>query len=189
MVAPIVKSIYRKIVNVELYMFYSVIVIILVLDIVLYFQGINSPWYETIHKPTILPQVINLELWVISYLLSVTGMWLLYHTPSSPDSSSSNSTGNSSFTLPTDRYFASMMVLSVIISFIWLWSFFVLRDICLAVVLQSFNVVYHLWYFYSLWKYNRIAALYQLPLLLFMIYLFVISYMFAWSNPYVDSIL
>ena len=125
---------------------------------------------ETIH----IAAIVNVALWILVYIISIYGM-LRYR--------------RRSLAILKTQFFTSLLVTSLVISIVWIWMFFVSRDIHIAVILQAFNVVYHLWFVYTIYQYSTTLALYLLPLLIWMIYIFVISYFFSLSNPTFEGVL
>ena len=166
---PLVE-LYNRMTNRGMWVFYGIALILIVIEILIYYQGVRSEWFRDLDRPMLMPRLLNFTLWFVVYIIAFVGNWVMYRTSTLRE-------------LPEDRYFSSLLLLSIILSFIWVWMFFILRDPHIAVLYQAASVCYHLWYFNEIYKYSKVTAMLQLPLLLWMIYIFINTYLFTWLNP------
>ena len=137
---------------------YISIVILNILFLISSYSGIRSIWYQNINRSKINPFVIGL-LWIIATILSYGSVFMLWE----------NVTEN---TLSRDFMLSALFLISSFLSLFWSTTLFQDNNIKMAVLVAAVVFLYQFWLTIYIGSYNKLAALFMIPLLIMYGYLF-----------------
>lgn len=165
------KHSYKIAISNEMWLLYAVIIILLLAKFLIAYQGWRSPWFQKITENFPISEILATMSFIIVYSFSIAGLWLLVeNTPHSE--------------LPKVGYFINLFLIGLIITLIWDVIFFYLHDIQLALIVYVFLILYYLWYAYEIGKYNLVAGLFQVPMIIRTIWFFILISILATKNPH-----
>lgn len=146
----------------ELWFFYLVVLLLLLLLALISYQGVTSPWYQTLlQERTTLPLVVVTILWSGVYIISLIGFYILFRIDRPG--------------LVTDEFFMTVFIIGLLLSLTRVIVLYLGQNLFGALIIQLIVVLYYIWYTYEISKYNRPAALLQIPLILMNFYLFYLT--------------
>lgn len=148
------QRVYRK----EMWFIYICIVILNVLFLISSYSGIRSDWYKTINRSTINPFVIGV-LWIIATILSYGSVFMLWENVNPTN-------------LSRDFTLSALFLISSFLSLLWATTLFQDNNIKMAVLIAAVVFLYQFWLTIYIGIFNKLAALFMIPLLVMYGYLF-----------------
>lgn len=150
----LIKGIEERIRRWDFIVVYAITLIIWVLFVISYFFGYYSTWYENLTLPGLNPWLARIG-WVVSTIISYIGIYILW------DKVETNTN------LGISLYF----VIGTFLALCWSVALFQGNNLGAAFWLACILFVYMLWILIYVWKINRVAGAFMIPITLMYLYL------------------
>jgi tryptophan-rich sensory protein len=140
----------------DFWLLFLILIVLLVINIVIVIIGSVSSWYKNLKKLDF-RSPFSQVCWIISTLATYFALYLLWEEFDVED-------------VPLDFFITALYILGSFIVLMWGTAFYFFHNLVVSVVLNAVILLYKIALFVYIWKINKIAAIFLIPLMIMYAY-------------------